>query len=179
MTFDCSILKQIENKQRLSKGAVCVFRADSRKSYGEILGLTEEYKRKSTSRMSSDNIDDGADVVSKDSHFLMNIMRIDAPVLVLKRHKSEESMLLEETKIEARSSSNLELRNASIIKPVKNPEITKILDRSFHLIKKYLSRLIQSIFDSLQSMPIGLRILCKIIHQLAQKKVYYGMYIKC
>lgn len=62
-------------------------------------------------------------------------------------------------------------RNPSVIKPTTKPEVIKILDRSFHLIKKYLSALIQAIFDSLQSMPIGLRILCKTIYQLAQKKV--------
>lgn len=30
--------------------------------------------------------------------------------------------------------------------------------------------IIQSIFDNLYSMPIGLRILCKILHMLAKKK---------
>ena len=102
LTFYCSILKQIEHKQRLSKRAVCVFRADSRKSFGEILGLADDYKRKSSSRMSSDNVDDG-DIVSNDSHFLANTIRIGAPVLTLKRHKSEESLLLEDMNIEART----------------------------------------------------------------------------
>jgi len=53
---------------------------------------------------------------------------------------------------------------------IQNPDVVTALQTNFTLVKKYLSVLIQSIFDNVYSMPIGLRILCKILYILAKKR---------
>ena len=55
---------------------------------------------------------------------------------------------------------------------IKNPEVVKILEQNLAVVKKHLSALIQSIFDNLYSMPIGLRVLSKVTLRLARAKVY-------
>lgn len=52
-------------------------------------------------------------------------------------------------------------------------DVAYILDKNLRLVKKLSGILIQSIFDHVYSMPIGLRILCKIMYLLAQKKVLF------
>lgn len=55
----------------------------------------------------------------------------------------------------------------------KNKELVHVLEKSFTILQGYLCILIQAIFDNLYSMPTGLRILCKLIHNMAKKKVYF------
>jgi len=64
-------------------------------------------------------------------------------------------------------------RNNSPYKGVLNKDVIHILEKNFRLVRKLSTILIQSIFDHLYSMPIGLRILCKIMFKLAEKKVLY------
>lgn len=67
--------------------------------------------------------------------------------------------------------------NRVAIERIQNKDVVVALEKNILLVKKYLSVLIQSIFDNVYSMPIGLRILCKILYILARKKVSCSMII--
>ncbi len=54
---------------------------------------------------------------------------------------------------------------------IENRTIMNIIEQNFIVIKKHISIAVQSIFDSITMMPIGLRVLCKIIHMSAKKRV--------
>jgi len=68
-------------------------------------------------------------------------------------------------------NENLRLNIRTPLERIENRDVVHVLEKNFQLVKKHLSVLIQSIFDNLHSMPIGIRILCKIIYMLAKKKV--------
>ena len=53
---------------------------------------------------------------------------------------------------------------------IENKFVASVLENNFNVIKKHLTILIQSIFDNLNTMPIGLRIVCKIIDLAAKRK---------
>jgi hypothetical protein len=59
----------------------------------------------------------------------------------------------------------------SPLKKLENREIAMVLDRNIKSVKRYLSTLIQSIFDNISTIPVGLKILCKILYDLSKKKV--------
>lgn len=107
--------------------------------------------------------------------------QLPVPKFVAKRNKSENMTVKSPEKIQTEvvmeSKSLLEQiqsadaqKNASPYKGVLNKDVIHILDKNFRLVRKLCTILIQSIFDHLYSMPIGLRILCKIMFKLAEKK---------
>jgi len=106
---------------------------------------------------------------------------LPVPKFVAKRNKSENLVIKSPEKVQTEagmeSKSLLEQiqagdaqKNSSPYKGILNKDVIHILDKNFRLVRKLSTILIQSIFDHLYSMPIGLRILCKIMFKLAEKK---------
>ena len=76
-------------------------------------------------------------------------------------------------------SNNTFIINSLLNSITRNPELLKadadvlnIFYDNINRVKEYLTYVITSIFENLNSMPIGIRILCKIINTTSKEKVH-------
>lgn len=54
----------------------------------------------------------------------------------------------------------------------KEPEVRAQLQKNMQKLFSYTDTFLSSIFEHFQSMPISLRVLCKIVSMLAKQKVF-------
>ena len=75
--------------------------------------------------------------------------------------------------IQLMSNIGNNLYNRSPLTKIEDKEVVASIVKKFRSLKRHLTTLVQSIFDNIDSMPMGLRLLCKLIHLTVKNRVYY------
>jgi len=58
----------------------------------------------------------------------------------------------------------------SPLSKIEDREVAYTMQKRFRVLKRHLNILIQSLFDNLENMPVGIRMVCRIIYEQVKKK---------